>query len=576
MKKIFLLLVFASSLFHARAANVVTDKYEYSVGEKITVKFSGSVSVSDWVGIFKTGTEIKSENQIRKLYTGGKSIASETLITGGEVIFESMPEGNYTAYLFSNNSFTVSASAGFSVKSVKTAANTFLRWGSTGNPLTGLTVTWKNIGTADQIKWGYTTSYENGTFSAVKRAAYSGNFFDYTFPTVTPSTTIHYQIYNSAIASWSVDQTYNTATASASTQFSFVALGDSRDGMATWTAVTNKALAENTDFGIFTGDVVANSATGSLWDAWFTAGSPFLSQKLMYYCEGNHDGNSIGNEATYLSQFTLPSNKQYYSFSYGNAVFICMNTENPGDATQLAWLKTTLAANSTKTWKIMFLHKPFFSIGPHGADMTSYLGTIWKAFDDYGVDIILNGHDHMYERSKPINRNVSTTAPVANYGSGAAEGRCEIVCGGSGAPLYTGTITNMLQTYSSNYHYCKFDVNGNSMTVTTKKSDGTLIETFTLTKSSTGTGDINQKFNDINVIPSPTKGAFKLKYNSEQIGEAKILVFNMLGQVVFSKKVQKSQYDLEIQIDLSQLPKGVYSAEISVGDQKDNALIVLH
>ena len=77
------------------------------------------------------------------------------------------------------------------------SANTFIRWGSTGDPLNGLTVTWKNTGTTDQIKWGLTNTYEKGTFTPVKRTAYTGNFFDYTFPTMTAATTIHYQIYDS-------------------------------------------------------------------------------------------------------------------------------------------------------------------------------------------------------------------------------------------------------------------------------------------------------------------------------------------------------------------------------------------
>ena len=67
--------------------------------------------------------------------------------------------------------------------------------------------------------------------------------------------------------------------------------------------------------------------------------------------------------------------------------------------------------------------------------MDPYFSTLWKAFEDYRVDMIFFGHTHNYQRSKPINRNISTSLPIGGYGSNPDQGRCEIVTGAAGAPL---------------------------------------------------------------------------------------------------------------------------------------------
>ena len=59
----------------------------------------------------------------------------------------------------------------------------------------------------------------------------------------------------------------------------------------------------------------------------------------------------------------------------------------------------------------------------------------WQTFDDYGIDMILNGQAHNYQRTKPINRNIDTENPVEKYGSNPEQGRCQINLGGAGAEI---------------------------------------------------------------------------------------------------------------------------------------------
>jgi hypothetical protein len=345
--------------------------------------------------------------------------------------------------------------------------------------------------------------------------------------------------------------------------------------MTVWKTVANLAKTKNSDFGLFSGDVTENSGIGTNWDSWFSSGTSLISQKTLYHCEGNHDSNVNGKETVFLSQFTMPGNKQYYTFTYGNAVFIVLNSEVPTDATQLSWLKTTLAANVDKTWKIVMFHKPFYTIGNHAGEMDSYTSTWWKAFDDYGVDVIFTGHDHMYERSKPINLNVSTSAPVTTYGSGPTEGRCQIVCGGAGAPLYTGSITNMIEKYSSIYNFCKIAVNGSTLTDSTFDSTGKLIDTFVLSKTPTGISESVIVFHQIDVIPNPNYGQFQLKYVSDLKGKIIVRIIDLNGKVIKELVTDKLESEFKYDFSLSNLAKGLYNAEVIVNNQIDHALFIV-
>lgn len=457
---------------------------------------------------------------------------------------------------------------------MQSKAISHIRWGSTGDPLNGLTITWSNTGTHDSIQWGYTASMTNGHFAGVKRTGYTGNFFNYTFPSVTASSTIYYKLYDSNTSSWGSQSTFKTAPPVSTTTYSFLCLGDSRTNMGPWGQIATLSNAKNTNFTLYTGDIVNSGATNSDWDNWFNNGVSYLQNNLIYHACGNHDA---ADTTKYQNIFTMPvvsNSKMHYSFTYGNAIFICMNTEN-STTSEYNWMVSVLQANQSKTWKVLFFHRPFFTIGTHAGEMNAELSTWWAAFDTYGVDLILNGHDHMYERSKPINYSVSTTSPVAQYGSGAGQGRCEIVCGGAGAPLYTGSTSWFVQTYQSKYNFCKFNVNGCILTDSTFDNTGALIETFSLNKCATGIENKIQVFNPITCVPNPTDGNFTLKYSAAVTGTAVISILDLDGKQVAQETYLKTQTDMEFTYDMSKFAKGIYSVQVTIGDQKDATLLIV-
>jgi Calcineurin-like phosphoesterase len=155
---------------------------------------------------------------------------------------------------------------------------------------------------------------------------------------------------------------------------------------------------------------------------------------------GNHEYQTSGaaGHYTYFGAAASPldpnctSNcKGYYSYNLGTWHIIALNSEiavSAGSA-QEQWLRSDLAANSNAC-TLAYWHKPRFSSGQHGNNTA--MQPLWQALYDYGADVILNGHDHTYERFG-----------LQNPTGGAAPGRGlrEFVVGTGGRGFYAwGTI----------------------------------------------------------------------------------------------------------------------------------------
>jgi len=112
---------------------------------------------------------------------------------------------------------------------------------------------------------------------------------------------------------------------------------------------------------------------------------------------GNHD-YATPRARPYLDYFTLPGNERYYRVTWGPVEIYCLDSEiwepdgNSADSLQAAWLRESLA-ESTATWKLVAMHSPPYSSGAHGGGPA----LAWP-FEDWGVDAVLAGHEHYYER----------------------------------------------------------------------------------------------------------------------------------------------------------------------------------
>jgi len=117
---------------------------------------------------------------------------------------------------------------------------------------------------------------------------------------------------------------------------------------------------------------------------------------------GNHEYHSTG-AAPYYAYFgdaAGPAGRGYYSYDVGAWHVISLNSNVAADAAsaQMQWLRADLAASPTRC-AVAYWHHPVFSSGYHGNNRK--MAEIWRVLDSAGVDLVLVGHDHNYERFAP-------------------------------------------------------------------------------------------------------------------------------------------------------------------------------
>lgn len=110
---------------------------------------------------------------------------------------------------------------------------------------------------------------------------------------------------------------------------------------------------------------------------------------------GNHD---VGYAAEQIEVLGMPW--RWYSQRVGDVLVVALDSTEPENPAQLQWLEATLAANDA-SWVVAAMHHPPFSAGVHGSDEDTR-DSFAPLFERHGVDLVLAGHDHDYQRSVPI------------------------------------------------------------------------------------------------------------------------------------------------------------------------------
>jgi acid phosphatase type 7 len=117
---------------------------------------------------------------------------------------------------------------------------------------------------------------------------------------------------------------------------------------------------------------------------------------------GNHDwaGGNAGPYFSYFGASAGPPGQGYYSQTLGAWQVISLNSEIPAGAgsPQYAWLRAELAASPTACTLVMW-HTPLFTSGPN--PNATHMRDAWRLIQQYGVELVLSGHNHMYERFAP-------------------------------------------------------------------------------------------------------------------------------------------------------------------------------
>jgi hypothetical protein len=138
-----------------------------------------------------------------------------------------------------------------------------------------------------------------------------------------------------------------------------------------------------------------------------------------YPAPGNHDYRSAGARPyfDYFGQRAGPVGAGYYSYDLGSWHIIVLNS-NCGSiggcetgSPQGKWLQDDLLADKSDC-TLAYWHHPVLTAGPHDNDEAGMIA-LWQALYDAGVDVVLNGHDHNYQRYAPLSRDTSAVDEAA-------------------------------------------------------------------------------------------------------------------------------------------------------------------
>ena len=216
-------------------------------------------------------------------------------------------------------------------------------------------------------------------------------------------TTYHYRVkYNDVVLPAA---SFTTAPEPGTRNWSLVAYGDNRSIPENHERVVEQILKTNPDIILNSGDLVAHGSVYEEWKEQYFDPMKGLAENIpIYTCLGNHEQNADH----YYNYMSLPdeNEEKYYSFNYGNAHIIALNSNRRDapfelDSTQTQWLIQDLKENKDAEWKIVFFHHPLFRCSPdRGIEPQRW---VWQpVFDELGVDLVVNGHDHYYQRTYAI------------------------------------------------------------------------------------------------------------------------------------------------------------------------------
>ena len=241
---------------------------------------------------------------------------------------------------------------------------------------------------------------------------------------------------------------FRTAPVPGSTApFRFVAWGDSGTGNAAQIQLSQQMadLDPAPDFSLILGDIIYPAGEDALYDQnFFLPYKSMLASMSIWPTYGNHDAATAGG-AAYFANFHLPATspggERYYSFDWGDAHFVCLDTQTSLAASNpmFAWLAADLAA-TTRTWRIVFFHHPPYTGGTH-SDHLAVQSTIVPLLDAAGVDLVLSGHSHVLERSYLLAGHAVVQNDAHDYDKSAAPTGAGAVYAVAGAGGQVGPLT---------------------------------------------------------------------------------------------------------------------------------------
>lgn len=288
-----------------------------------------------------------------------------------------------------------------------------------------------------------------------------------------------------------------------------------RDAMKSWVTENPREGKNDLDLWLLLGDNAYRSGSNQQYQAALFDAYPNLLRNLAFWpVYGNHDARRW----TFFDIFSLPENAEsggigsgtenYYSFDYANIHFVMLDSHDSDrqpDGDMLVWLQRDLEANQ-QDWLIAAFHHPPYSKGSHDSDddndgrLVDMRENALPILERYGVDLVLSGHSHGYERSHLIdchygNSSEFTEKQIVSQGT---EGNHQHYIKSSGGVANSGTVyvvagaSSKVDQAAMNHPAMAFsmletgslviDIEGDVLTSRYINSEAMVIDEFTIEK----------------------------------------------------------------------------------------------
>jgi hypothetical protein len=374
------------------------------------------------------------------------------------------------------------------------------------------------------------------------------------------------------------------------------------------------AAGRKTDVWLMLGDNAYDTGTDSEFQAGlFDPYDSFLRTHPLWPTRGNHDVIHGGADDDYYELFTMPEageagglpsgTEAWYSFDYGNVHFVCLDSEgsdrSPGSA-MMTWLEADVQATDRR-WIVAFWHHPPYSKGSHDSDapgsrMEEMRVAAMPILEAAGVDLVLNGHSHSYERSFLLDGHYGpSTTLVPAMKRDAGDGRADgdgvytkpalrtphagevIAVAGSSAQIAGGPLNHPAMAFSLNaLGSLVLDVHGDSLEGRFLDDLGAVRDSFTIVKKlvviggSPGPPGLGLALASGN----PTRSGATFRVDQPDGGSARLSIVDAAGRLLRQLPLGNSPSQ-QVVWESRGVAAGVYFAVLESGGTRRVARVVL-
>jgi acid phosphatase type 7 len=432
----------------------------------------GTIKRDDGAVVYINGTEVYRSNmpggnpQFQTLANGTVAWPNEDdfqnfsfspglLVAGNNLIAVEIHQDDNSS---SDISFDLSLSGDQAVQNIAINRGPYLQQATPNSVI----IRWRtDLPTESRVKYGIDVLYQNQQVNQLQLTTEH----EVTIQNLNPATTYYYTVGNAStwLTTASSGIYFKTSPVPGTAdEYRFWVIGDAGMGNNNQRSVRDGFMAANqnqhVDGWIMLGDNAYGSGIDDGTQEHYQNGvfenmyEPILQNTVLWPATGNHDYNNhipFSPSPAYFDIFTLPMygeagglpsvSEKYYSYNYGNIHFIVLDSydeDRSASAPMATWLINDLQQNNSE-WVIAYWHHPPYTKGSHNSDNANFLDgelveireNIIPILEQYGVDLILNGHSHSYERSYLIDGHYGysddlDSTMILDNGTGGNNGDC--------------------------------------------------------------------------------------------------------------------------------------------------------